>query len=400
MTLAQMFSYKKLIVATAASVAAALYLWRCIQEDRAADVSDLPPPALIGPLLRMLVVVFSVVYVVTFLVDNVLPRRMVESSPFASTPGQRGGTALLGAAMRHGPIIWDKYPDKSSRLTAPSNLTPDTHVFLVVIPTPETLGEVLMMTSYLVEKAGLVTVVIPFMPFATDEKAPTPGHVPTGLHSYQVFRMNGEKVRLIVGEPHTNHGLDSVGNRMNLMDHLMNFAAGHLFHKKDRNLIVVFPDEGSRDRYSYCVPSNASTVCMSKVRSSPDEIHHTGEFRVVPNGRPIHTVDFLIVDDIARTCSTLLSAIKELRTFFNIGESSSKFTLAVTHSVFAEEQHMDRLLTSREVHAYYTTDSNPDRVKALLARRAVLQDENPVEVHVWSCSNKIREEIELSIYNT
>lgn len=163
-------------------------------------------------------------------------------------------------------------------------------------------------------------------------------------------------VRLHIYDPHTLH------NRFYFRDGVqLHMETGIELLKEilDKDVIVVFPDDGAKKRFGGFF-EDYNIVSCNKVRNGDKRIINADEFDYLP--LRVNRDKVIIVDDLVQTGGTVIECMKALKL-----KGVKSVSVYVTHVVFPEDSHLkfiDRGFSSsgynsnEEFDVIYHTNSN------------------------------------------
>lgn len=293
-----------------------------------------------------------------------------------------------------GRIVWGHYPDHTAKIRIEeATAIRGRHVaFLASSQPPASLTQqrAVMFTMIKALSARSMTVLMPYLATATQDRDDEPGEVPMAImHARDLSNLPMTPrgpVLISIFDLHARQTLYSFGDGVAVLDESFvpifrrAMESGETLARLEEDAIwnATFPDKGSKARNSHRFTQHPNTMCL-KVRSDEDP---DGRIVKIESGDPRgHRV--IIIDDLGRSGNTLIECARTVKL------AGAVYVIAcVTHAVFSRDEWKNFLHDSCPVDELWITDSCPWTIQSI---RKAHDGEIPSRIRVFPMAPRLVE---------
>ena len=221
------------------------------------------------------------------------------------------------------------FPDGESKITLKGNLSKSKTVVVQSIypPVDSNLIQALSLISKAKESSTEVTVVVPYLGYARQDREFLPGEIVTMKVLGQLFRGAGAS-KIIVVDIHSKMGLKHFKIKSENISAISDLA---LYFKKVnlKNPLVISPDQGGKERAKeFAGKFESEFIALKKQRD-----RKTGKVQIKTEGLDkVKGRDVILVDDMISTGGSIVKATEFLKK-----QKCGRVFVACTHALLVND---------------------------------------------------------------
>lgn len=215
------------------------------------------------------------------------------------------------------------FPDGESKITLSGKLTKNIVVVQSIFPPVDSnLIQALSLIAKAKDHANEVTVVVPYMGYARQDREFLPGEIVTMKVLGRLFKSIGAS-RLIVVDIHSMRGLQHFKIKSKNISAIPDLVK--YFKKMNlNNPLVVSPDQGGKQRAKeFAQNFNSDVIILSKKRD-----RKTGKVEIKTDHVDVNGRDLILVDDMISTGGSIIKATQFLKK-----QKCKRVFVACTHAL-------------------------------------------------------------------
>lgn len=257
---------------------------------------------------------------------------------------------------RLGTIIWSKFKDGTDNIQFENEkyIEDKDVIFFMSLIDGDIFAQISMLKILPRQGIKSLKAYVSFFPTATMERVDEFG--PNTLATADTLSMFISEdipqtkfgpVEIIIYDLHTLHNRFYFRNSVRIV---MKTGIDLLLEVLDKDMIIVFPDEGSKKRFGNFFPNHNKISC-SKVRNG-DKREITCDLSELP--LKVKKEKTIIVDDLAQSGGTLIECMRALKK-----SGFTKVSAYITHVIFPENSHLKFIDMNDGFETIYHTNTNP-----------------------------------------